>query len=106
MMTDDLSNDPEWLALLAGIRENFLTVRVPAFEQAWQHSQRLPYSDWGDDLKRSVHGLAGVSAMIGLPAIGDRARTIEARWDEQGAADAGVAAALAELADALRALSQ
>lgn len=103
-MTDDLSDDPEWLALLAGIRENFLTARVPAFEQAWQQSQNLPYSDWGDELKRSVHGLAGVSAMIGLPAIGDRARAIEARWDEQGGADAVVAEALAELAGALRAL--
>ncbi len=102
MMLDDLDNDAEWLALLAGFKVNFLEGRVPAFLSAWQACHGLPASAWGDDLKRCLHGLAGTAAMVGHADVGDQARAIETLWDKHGAGDLRVHSGLDALAEALR----
>lgn len=96
-MSDDLENDAEWLAMLAGFKSHFWASRVPAFMQAWQVCKVTPSHSWGAELKRSVHGLAGVAALVGLPEVGDSARRIEQRWDEHGPADVIVSDWLIEL---------
>jgi HPt (histidine-containing phosphotransfer) domain-containing protein len=96
-MSDDLENDAEWLAMLAGFKSHFWASRVPAFMQAWQVYQEQATGLPGAELKHSVHGLAGVAALVGLPEIGDSARRIEHRWDEHGGADALVHDWLIEL---------
>jgi len=78
---DELSRDPEWLALLSGFRAHFWSERVPAFQRCWSHARLLEPLHWPLELKRSLHGLAGVAALVDLPELGNEARLIEQQWD-------------------------
>lgn len=86
--------------MLAEFSQHFWHRRVPAFAQAWAACSELAPASWSDDLKRSVHGLAGVAALVGQDALGDLARDIERRWDEEGVSDS-LCADLQSLADQL-----
>jgi len=84
-MASDVVDDEEWQRMLAEFNQHFWLKRVPDFAQAWSVCSQLAPELWSDDLKRSVHGLAGVAALVGLEALGDLARHIERRWDDEGA---------------------
>ncbi|MES3041700.1 MAG: hypothetical protein V4730_11190 [Pseudomonadota bacterium] len=84
-MAEDVVDDEEWQHMLAEFSQHFWLKRAPAFAQAWEACARIAPEFWGDDLKRSVHGLAGVAALVGQEALGDLARDIERRWDDEGA---------------------
>ena len=70
--------------MLAEFNAHFWRNRAPAFEAAWLSCVNAEPSTWGDDLKRSLHGLAGVAALVDQEALGDLARAIEQRWDSEG----------------------
>lgn len=101
--SDELSQDPEWLELLRGFRDHFWTVRVPAYQAAWLAVRDLDPAHWPETLKRCVHGLAGVAALVDMPGIGDQARHIEQHWDSHG--PAALADEMQQLADQLARLS-
>ena len=84
-MASDVVDDKEWQLMLAEFNQHFWLKRVPDFAQAWAACSKLAPDLWGDDLMRSVHGLAGVAALVGHEALGDLARRIEQRWDDEGA---------------------
>lgn len=84
-MTSDAVDDTEWQRMLAEFSQHFWLKRAPAFAAAWAACARLAPELWSDDLRRSVHGLAGVAALVGQEALGDLAREIEQRWDDEGA---------------------
>jgi len=71
--------------MLAEFKQHFWRNRVPAFEAAWLNCVDAEPAAWNEDLKRSLHGLAGVAALVDQEALGDLARTIEQRWDAAGA---------------------
>ena len=71
--------------MLDEFSQHFWLKRAPAFAQAWAACAQIAPEFWSDDLKRSVHGLAGVAALVGQEALGDLARDIERRWDDAGA---------------------
>lgn len=71
--------------MLAEFKQHFWRYRAPAFEAAWLSCVNAEPSTWGDDLKRSLHGLAGVAALVDQEALGDLARALEQRWDSEGA---------------------
>lgn len=77
---DELTQDPEWLALLSGFQTHFWGQRVPAFQEAWRVARDLPPTQWSPELRRHVHGLAGVAALVGLPETGDQARRVDQQW--------------------------
>jgi len=87
-MASDAVDDEEWQLMLAEFNQHFWLTRAPAFAQAWAACSPLAPALWGEDLKRSVHGLAGVAALVGHEALGDLARQIERRWDDEGASAA------------------
>lgn len=101
--SDELSQDPAWLELLCGFRDHFWTNRVPAYQSAWADARALEPAQWPIELKRCVHGLAGVAALVDLPDIGDQARRIEQHWDSHG--PAALAADMQNLSDQLVLLS-
>ncbi|MEL0028366.1 MAG: Hpt domain-containing protein [Perlucidibaca sp.] len=107
MMSDDLEDDAEWQALLAGFRRHFWEVRVPLFWQSWEAARTSPMQDWSEELKRSVHGLAGVAALVGHPEVGDQARVIEQCWNRLAQGDeAHVRELIGGLAATLHGLEQ
>lgn len=85
--------------MLAEFNQHFWLKRVPAFAHAWAACSALDPSLWSNELKQSIHGLAGVSALIGQAALGDLARHIEQRWDSEGASQ--LRSDVQELADRL-----
>lgn len=101
--SDELSQDPEWQALLQGFREHFWQDRVPAFQRSWREASLIPPAQWSGELKRHVHGLAGVAALVDLPEVGDAARHIDRHWDALGAS--GLPQLMQALADRLQALA-
>lgn len=84
-MASDLVDDEEWQRMLNEFNQHFWLKRVPDFTRAWAQCCDLAPELWHDDLKRSLHGLAGVAALVGQPAWGNLARHIEQRWDDEGA---------------------
>lgn len=84
-MASDVVDDKEWQLMLAEFNQHFWLRRVPAFAKAWAACSALDPSLWSDELKQAIHGLAGVSALIGQDALGDLARHIEQLWDSEGA---------------------
>lgn len=84
-MAPDAVDDAEWQRMLAEFKAHFWLKRAPAFAQAWAASAATAPECWGDDLKLSLHGLAGVAALVDQAALGDLARAIERRWDDEGA---------------------
>lgn len=84
-MASDAVDDEEWQLMLAEFSQHFWLKRAPAFAEAWAVCARLAPELWSDELRRSVHGLAGVAALVGQEALGDLARDIERRWDDEGA---------------------
>lgn len=103
-MSDDLESDAEWLAVLAGFRAHFWSTRVPAFWQAWEQARDRPVAQWDNELKRSVHGLAGVAALVGHPEVGDHARAIESHWDKRDMDEDGIRRLMDDLVGELHAL--
>lgn len=103
-MLDDAVDDAAWQAMLADFRAHFWSSRVPLFLQYWETSQTRAAPLWGEELKRSVHGLAGVAGMVGYDDIGRRAREIERLWDQLGEADPLVRNQLVDLASDLQRL--
>lgn len=87
-MGTDAVDDEEWQLMLAEFSQHFWLKRAPMFAAAWSACAQLAPELWGDDLRRSVHGLAGVAALVGQQALGDLARDIERRWDDEGASTA------------------
>ncbi|MEK6788345.1 MAG: hypothetical protein AABY68_05285 [Pseudomonadota bacterium] len=83
-MAPDAVDDAEWQRMLAEFKAHFWLKRAPAFAQAWAASAATAPECWGDDLKLSLHGLAGVAALVEQAALGDLARAIEQQWDSQG----------------------
>ena len=77
----DLDTDAEWLALVAGFRTHFWQARVPELLTAWAQARVLAIELWPNDLKRSIHGIAGSAGLIGYEAIGVHARSVEQAWD-------------------------
>lgn len=84
-MASDAVDDEEWQLMLAEFNQHFWLTRAPAFARAWAACAPLAPALWSEELKRSVHGLAGVAALVGHEALGDLARQIERRWDDEGA---------------------
>ena len=99
-MAADAVDDAEWQHMLAEFSQHFWLKRAPAFAHAWAVCSSLAPASWNDDLKRSVHGLAGVAVLVGQEALGDLARDIERRWDDEGVSQA-LCADLQTLADQL-----
>lgn len=97
--------DEEWQLMLAEFNQHFWMTRAPAFAQAWAACSPLAPELWGEELKRSVHGLAGVAALVGQGDLGDLARQIERCWDHEGA-NQQLRADLQLLADRLAAARQ
>lgn len=83
-MAIDLVDDDEWQKMLAEFNAHFWGKRVPAFFSAWSVNQSLAPKSWPLDLKTSIHGLAGVAALVNEEALGDTARDIERLWDKNG----------------------
>lgn len=86
-MSEDLVNDDQWQDMLQVFREHFWAQRVPAFQAALASHLKAPETDDMAPLKASVHGLAGVAALVGLADVGSRAREIEIYWDSIGQPD-------------------
>ena len=84
-MASDAVDQLEWQRMLAEFKQHFWRNRAPAFEAAWLNCVNADPSMWGDDLKLSLHGLAGVAALVDQEVLGDMARAIEQRWDSEGA---------------------
>jgi len=74
--------------MLAEFQRHFWQTRVPAFQALWAACESIPPETWSNDLKLSLHGLAGVAALVDQPALGDLARAIEQQWDTEGASEA------------------
>lgn len=103
-MPEDLVNDEQWQDMLLVFRDHFWEQRVPAFEVALEAQLQAPEQVHAQALKLSLHGLAGVAALVGLPDIGDIARHLEQRWDSLGQADLHILDEIQALAQALRLL--
>jgi len=84
-MASDAVDHHEWQQMLTEFKQHFWRSRVPAFESAWLNCVNAEPAAWNEDLKRSLHGLAGVAALVDQEALGDMARAIEQRWDTAGA---------------------
>jgi len=54
------------------------------FFLAWSESQQIEPAQWLPALKLSIHGLAGVAALVDQERVGDMAREIERLWDTDG----------------------
>ena len=83
-MASDLVDDEKWQQMLAEFNRHFWGKRVPAFFTEWTESQQITPAQWLPRLKVSIHGLAGVAALVDQEIIGDMAREIEGRWDTDG----------------------
>ena len=83
-MASDLVDDAEWQQMLAEFNRHFWCKRAPAFFTAWSESQRIEPAQWLPALKLSIHGLAGVAALVDQERVGDMAREIERLWDTDG----------------------
>ncbi|WP_156873772.1 Hpt domain-containing protein [Perlucidibaca piscinae] len=103
-MLDDAVDDAAWQAMLADFRAHFWASRVPLFLQTWETSRTREAAVWGEELKRSLHGIAGVAGMVGHDDIGRRARDIERLWERRGESDVGVRNLLVDLASDLQRL--
>lgn len=101
--SNELSQDPEWQMLLQGFRDHFWRERVPAFQRSWDEASLISPTQWSGELKRHVHGLAGVAALVDLPEVGDAARHIDQHWDALGAS--GLPLLMQALSERLRALA-
>lgn len=99
-MAADLVDDAEWHKMLAEFNEHFWGKRAPAFFNAWTVNQLLTPEQWQPDLKISIHGLAGVAALVNEEALGDMAREIERLWDTKGPTS-GLVPLVQQLAEAL-----
>lgn len=103
-MLDDAVDDAAWQAMLADFRAHFWASRVPLFLQSWEASRHQAAAVWSEDLKRSLHGIAGVAGMVGHDDIGRRARDIERLWEQRGERDVSVRNLLVDLASDLQRL--
>lgn len=83
-MATDLVDDDEWQKMLSEFNLHFWGKRAPAFFCAWSANQSVAPESWQLDLKTSIHGLAGVAALVNEEALGDMAREIERLWDTNG----------------------
>lgn len=83
-MATDLVDDGEWHKMLAEFNNHFWGKRAPAFFKAWSENQFISPEQWPPELKISIHGLAGVAALVNEEALGDMAREIERQWDDNG----------------------
>jgi hypothetical protein len=99
-MASDLVDDAEWQKMLAEFNQHFWLKRAPAFIKAWAECQSLEPQRWVAELKISIHGLAGVAALVDQESIGDMAREIERQWDNDGPSSTLIPF-IQELSDAL-----